>query len=951
MAYIIIPVLFIFFFIIGIIALIAKVSSHSECIDNNTREINNLKKYIKELEDKISELYYIISKSDKSAKTEKTSPSPDVETPVSAAPVVSAAPSAPPVAAAKEQPVEIKTADADVQSEITETKAAKEEIYPASTLKSKNPVSLWSQLTAFAKGGNLWVAGGVVLLFIAFVFLLTYMASRGFFTIEMRIAASGLSGIAMFIFGWRFRLKKPAYSLILQGGGIGILYISFFAASKFTTLLSPFAALVLISFLIPPTIILALLQHSQPLAVFGLLGGFAAPILLSDGSGSHIALFSYYIVLNIGVVAIGRYRLWRALNFIAFICTLGFVLIWTIFKYNSDMIFSVEPFVAGFIVLFTFLGIQTVHNDKIAEKKYIDIPLIIGTPLVGAIIQWQIFSKIEHGLSVISIVFSALYLLLTFAVWKYSGINMRQLAETYLGLSVFLGNLAIPLELSPEVTSAVWAAEGALVFYYGKRFLNNRIKTAGLILHAASAFWFIIKESHVTPASLSFRNPAFIGGVIISLSAFIIALFADRINKNKKAVSAGEDIKEKSEMDISVFRILVFWGFIWWFSVWGIEINRVFPVKSFQVFFIFASVSSLLFFCIAKYLRAPLLLVSNLIALSCGIFFVLGTLLNQTISMLPDSPLDILNFNFFYELYLWGWIAFFVIQAILLYFTFKNISYKVHSLWLFSVLLIFVITLTCTGREYTIILGLSKSWRSFAGIIPSMACIVLLSLSVKHFIDLPEFYKKIIFVLLPAILSISTSIWFLGCLFSAGNPDPLPLYIPFLNPLDLQQAFCIAIIVFWQLSLHRVEIKSRLSKSKLFYVSDIMAFLWLTAIVARCSYYFLGIPYYRVFDSGKFHLMLLIFWGLYGIGHILAGYKMKKRKIWFAGAVLTVVDIVKLLIIDLAHTGTITRIVSFFIAGLLLLFIGWVAPLPPILGNASASALGSDSNSGSKQKE
>jgi uncharacterized membrane protein len=155
----------------------------------------------------------------------------------------------------------------------------------------------------------------------------------------------------------------------------------------------------------------------------------------------------------------------------------------------------------------------------------------------------------------------------------------------------------------------------------------------------------------------------------------------------------------------------------------------------------------------------------------------------------------------------------------------------------------------------------------------------------------------------------------------------------------LQQAFCIAIIVFWQLSLHKVKIKSYLTKTKLFYLADFMSFLWLTAIVARCSHYFLNIPYNEVIYSGKFHLVLLVFWGIFGIAHILAGHKLVIRKIWIVGVVLTVIDIVKLLAIDLAHTGTITRIISFFVAGLLLLFIGWVAPLPPI------------SSKNSKQKE
>ena len=182
---------------------------------------------------------------------------------------------------------------------------------------------------------------------------------------------------------------------------------------------------------------------------------------------------------------------------------------------------------------------------------------------------------------------------------------------------------------------------------------------------------------------------------------------------------------------------------------------------------------------------------------------------------------------------------------------------------------------------------------------------------------------------LPLLLCCATTAWFLGTLFSAGNPDPLPVYIPLLNPLDLMQAFSIMIIALWQLQAGRADGIRSLSRRALITIMDIMVFLWLIAMVARASHYLFAIPMSGLAASGQFHLLLFILWGLYGIGHIIAGHKLPLRRVWLAGAALTVVDIAKLLLVDLAHTETITRIISFFVAGLLLLFIGWVAPLPP----------------------
>ena len=158
-----------------------------------------------------------------------------------------------------------------------------------------------------------------------------------------------------------------------------------------------------------------------------------------------------------------------------------------------------------------------------------------------------------------------------------------------------------------------------------------------------------------------------------------------------------------------------------------------------------------------------------------------------------------------------------------------------------------------------------------------------------------------------------------------GNSYPLP-YIPVINPLEIQQAFCIAGILFW---LTRNRSANIHWKKIVFIIGDSAAFLWITAVIARSVHFYAQIPMSSLPESSLFHLGIFIFWALYGIAHIIAGNKTGHRAIWITGAIITIVDIVKLILLDLAGTGTVIRIISFFIAGLILLFIGWVAPLPP----------------------
>ena len=50
--------------------------------------------------------------------------------------------------------------------------------------------------------------------------------------------------------------------------------------------------------------LLAIMQNALSLAVLGVSGGFLAPVLASTGGGSHVMLFTYYGVLNLGILAI-----------------------------------------------------------------------------------------------------------------------------------------------------------------------------------------------------------------------------------------------------------------------------------------------------------------------------------------------------------------------------------------------------------------------------------------------------------------------------------------------------------------------------------------------------------------------------------------------------------------------------------------------------------------------
>src|SRR5207245_8911412 len=120
------------------------------------------------------------------------------------------------------------------------------------------------------------------------------------------------------VVGWRLRHRREGDAVSLQGAGVAVLYLTIFASMRLYHLLSPEAAFFLLAAMAAFSAIVAVGQNSLALAVIGAGGGFLAPILALTGSGNHVVLFGYYLVLNLGLVAIAWFKAWRVLNVVGF---------------------------------------------------------------------------------------------------------------------------------------------------------------------------------------------------------------------------------------------------------------------------------------------------------------------------------------------------------------------------------------------------------------------------------------------------------------------------------------------------------------------------------------------------------------------------------------------------------------------------------------------------------
>jgi uncharacterized membrane protein len=360
-------------------------------------------------------------------------------------------------------------------------------------------------------GGNTVLRVGVALLFIGLAFLLRYASEQFVVPVEYRYIGVGLSALALLALGWRLRLKKAAYGLVLQGTGIAVLYLTTFAALRLHPLLSSSEALLILVSVTLCAVILAVAQNALGLAVAAALGGFAAPILTSTGGGNHVALFGYFALLNTAILLIAWFKAWRILNLIGFVSTFGIGFAWGMRAYTPVLLESTEPFLLLFFLMYVAIGLLFARRRLLEAENapeagergallrwsagrtdYLDGGMIFGPPLVGFGLQCALIAHVEFGMAFSALALGVFYFVLALCLRGKGRLNQASLlAEICLALGVVFGTLAIPLALDARWTSAAWAVEGAGIYWLGLRQSRRLARAFALLLMLGAALAYL----------------------------------------------------------------------------------------------------------------------------------------------------------------------------------------------------------------------------------------------------------------------------------------------------------------------------------------------------------------------------------------------------------------------------------------------------------------------------
>jgi uncharacterized membrane protein len=804
-------------------------------------------------------------------------------------------------------------------------------------LKPREPDVLEQAFSAVKNwflGGNTIVRVGLVILFIGLSFLARYAVAAGLLPIELRLAVIGAFGVALLAIGFNKRTVKPAFALALQGAGVAVMYLTVFAAFRLYDMLPALAAFGLMIVVCALSCALALLQNSRALAVAAFAGGFAVPILLSTGRGSHVGLFSYYSLLNLAIMFIAYQRSWRILNIVGFVATFGVAIMWGALKFVPEFYASTQPFLIGFLLIYVITAILYARKTPTQLGNAVDSTLVFGTPLIAFGLQVGLTQQFELGSAFSALGFGALYVVLATVLSRRATQGFRLLIECFTALGVGFITLAVPLGLDAQWTSAVWALEGAAAFWVGMRQVRWMPRAFGLLLQAVAAAAFVTRVGGNVSA-LPFLNPSFMGAMLIALPALLMAWWLRKPlphseSRWAKAYAAGE-----APLSNPVY----LYGFVFWCVAFVLETGRVVPGLEQGVFTpVFDSSNSLMLSMVSIIVNAVLSMLWGLrhnwaVATWPSRVMLIVLVVFGLVVQAGPLWLFVLSLNY--------WMLYKNDQLAARNNTRPLWSHWVHvgSMWLITWLL---------ARYLWQWIGEAQlwdtSWASVVLLVSTIGVLMLLTVWAGR-ANRQERLQAFKWPLNPhasayywhAAVPLAAMV-FLGALgvavYSSGRTDPLP-YIPLLNPTDLSIALAIGALLFWQRAVAAAVPlpagSAALRNPQAWVALAVLAFIAVNTVWLRVAHHFFGVAWdaSSLFGSFVVQTGYAILWTLLALSLMVIAGGRKLRVLWLAGAGLLGLVVVKLLLIDLSNVGGAERIITFIAVGVLMLVVGYFAPLPP----------------------
>jgi len=722
--------------------------------------------------------------------------------------------------------------------------------------------------------GNPIAKIAIIILIFGVGFAIKLAALKGLFPLELRLILVALGGLVMTLVGIRIREKERTYAKILMGGGLTIVYLTFFGAGRFWELLPNSLSLSLMIGCMICATGLAYFIKSQSMAILSFSGGYIAPLLISTGSHDHVQLFTLYLLFNLAILFLSKKHNWRWLTVFGFFCTYVLGAVWGFSDYQHSDFASVEPFLIANWLIYLLAG----HFLSLNRSKVI-VSLILGPTLASFGLQSLMLK--DYPLWMASACFIAALAHAAICFWLHRNQRLGLLKEFNGHIAAGLMTISIPLALSERWTSAAWSVEAVALVWIGLRTQRWILKASGIGLLIASGVSLGLDwPSEVVPQTT--------GSILIAFSSLCCARL---LHKTKLLLHDA----------LSWYSFL--WASAWWW-IGIIVLSAEIFIHEIEGWILLGCLSAFVAHAIGlKWKSWSFLSIWGFALLLFGILTF-----SATIKFVVLSPVIFIVTLTFWTLTRW-----------------RENEKRLHGFFNLLLIVFYGVMLSFWLDHFLPDSLAETDW------------IIWLYPAVFGFLFIPSLFSRSIppwsairshRVMVGILYLAPVGIWFfILSLINAGDFAPLP-YVPILNPGELLLIGFTAIIWIWALRPKQNHEMLQVITTG----SILLAFSFSLGLVSRFAHHYWSIPWSfdDMFQSSKWQALLAIEWTLFGIAGLISGSIRQSRSLWIAGAAVTGLVVLKLFLIDLSFSGTGPRVITFLAVGLLLLIVGYKAPFPTL---------------------
>lgn len=347
-------------------------------------------------------------------------------------------------------------------------------------------------------GGGLLTKVGITAILFGVGFFLKHAFDNEWIGPVGQVMMGIFAGLFLVILGDFLREKYRAYALSLVGGGIGLLYLSISVAYEYYRLIESITvASLLFGFITFFGVVLSLRYDSLVLAGLAVFGGFLTPFLVPTQTNNIFGLFTYIIILDIGILAISIMKRWKPLNLLGMAGTFVVFSHWYGRFYTPDQLFVTEFFVTVFFVIFSLsLIIYLMFRDD--EVTAGDVLMTAVVPAAYFMVSYNLLTPQYNDF----MGFFAALLALWYLFLAYIGYEIHKsdanLVNTLAGTAIVFLTVAIPLQFEGTWITIAWGVEAFFLTWIAFMLGSRALRLFGLGVLAVALVRLFVFDNNVS---------------------------------------------------------------------------------------------------------------------------------------------------------------------------------------------------------------------------------------------------------------------------------------------------------------------------------------------------------------------------------------------------------------------------------------------------------------------